>query len=107
MSAKQAPRKDYEELLLSGLEDVLDHVSGRKKLQGEVYVPLQDVRRIRENLGLSQSEFCARFSIPLASLKNWEQGRRTPDQPTNVLLYLISQMPQQVGACIQRQCTDV
>jgi putative transcriptional regulator len=102
MATKPMAPMNYEDKLFAGLRDVLNHVKGEAPLQAELFVPEQDVKKIRDELGLSQSEFSARFAIPLASLKNWEQGRRSPDQPTNVLLYLISQMPTQVRACISR-----
>ena len=34
------------------------------------------IKAIRESLNLSQSEFANRFNIPLATVQNWEQGRR-------------------------------
>ena len=36
------------------------------------------LRRAREEAGLSQSELAAAASVPLASVQNWEQGRRAP-----------------------------
>lgn len=35
------------------------------------------VRDVRIKTGLTQSEFCKRcYNIPVASLRDWEQGRR-------------------------------
>ena len=34
---------------------------------------------IRRALGLSQEEFAARYRIPIGTLRDWEQGRTTPD----------------------------
>jgi putative transcriptional regulator len=39
-----------------------------------VQVPCADVREIRRGMGLSQSQFAAKFGFPLATLQNWEQG---------------------------------
>lgn len=36
------------------------------------------VRRLRKNLGLTQSEFASRFRIPVGTLRDWEQARSTP-----------------------------
>ena len=36
------------------------------------------VQLIRKGLSLSQAQFAAQFHIPLATLKDWEQGRRQP-----------------------------
>jgi putative transcriptional regulator len=52
-----------------------------------------DVKRIRANYKLSQSEFAALLGISVATLRNWEQGRRTPDGPARVLLQVAARHP--------------
>lgn len=52
-----------------------------------------DVKRIRANYKLSQSEFAALLGISVATLRNWEQGRRTPDGPARVLLQVAAKHP--------------
>lgn len=47
------------------------------------------LRRLRERLGLSQAAFGARYRIPPASLRDWEQGRRKPDSATLAYLTVI------------------
>lgn len=37
-----------------------------------------EIREMRMKTGLSQKKFAALFDIPLATLKDWEQGRRVP-----------------------------
>ena len=61
-----------------------------------VQVPCADVREIRRGMGLSQSQFAAKFGFPLATLQNWEQGRARPDTPTRLLLAVIAQHPEVV-----------
>ena len=41
----------------------------------------EDVREIRKNLGKSQTEFALMIGVSVATLRNWEQGRRVPDGP--------------------------
>lgn len=36
------------------------------------------IRELRFQTGLSQGKFAAMFEIPVSTLKDWEQGRRTP-----------------------------
>jgi putative transcriptional regulator len=55
-----------------------------------------DVKRIRANYQLSQSEFAALLGISVATLRNWEQGRRTPDGPARVLLQVAAKHPDAV-----------
>ena len=38
------------------------------------------IKELRGISGLSQSRFAESFDIPLSTLKDWEQGRRTPPQ---------------------------
>lgn len=37
-----------------------------------------DIREMRAMTGLSQSKFADLFELPVATLKDWEIGRRTP-----------------------------
>jgi putative transcriptional regulator len=41
---------------------------------------------IRRALSLTQEEFAVRYHIPLGTLRDWEQGRAQPDQPTRAYL---------------------
>lgn len=36
------------------------------------------IKELRFQTGLSQSKFARMFDIPVSTLKDWEQGRRTP-----------------------------
>ena len=52
---------------------------------------------IRRALDLTQEEFAARYRIPLGTLRDWEQGRAEPDQPTRAYLTLIARDPDRVN----------
>jgi putative transcriptional regulator len=52
---------------------------------------------IRRALELTQEEFAVRFHIPLGTLRDWEQGRTEPDQPTRAYLTLIARDPDHVN----------
>jgi putative transcriptional regulator len=52
---------------------------------------------IRRALELTQEEFAARYHIPLGTLRDWEQGRAEPDQPTRAYLTLIARDPDHVN----------
>ena len=55
-----------------------------------------DVKRIRAEYQLSQSEFATLLGISVATLRNWEQGRRTPEGPARVLLQVAAKHPDAV-----------
>ena len=52
---------------------------------------------IRRALDLTQEEFAARYHIPLGTLRDWEQGRAQPDQPSRAYLTLIARDPDHVN----------
>jgi len=58
------------------------------------------VRIVRMVLGLTQEEFADAYGIPVATLRDWEQGRREPDQASKTLLKLIERMPREVRAAL-------
>lgn len=55
-----------------------------------------DVRKIRAVTGLSQAKFAELLSIEVATLRNWEQGRREPTGPARALLRAIRNNPIEV-----------
>ena len=58
--------------------------------------PLIDIKRLRSAIGLSQSEFAARFGFSTAAIRNWEQGLRDPEGPARTLLALIERNPKRI-----------
>jgi putative transcriptional regulator len=64
--------------------------------------PTVDVRTLRQKLGLSQSEFAARFGFAPATVKNWEQGRTQPDGPARILLAVIAYHPDAVEDALRK-----
>ena len=53
-------------------------------------------KTLRRALALTEEEFAARFHIPLATLRDWEQGRCEPDQPARAYLTVIAHDPEGV-----------
>ena len=67
-----------------------------------VHVPQVDVRQVRRKMGLSQAQFAAKFGLPPATLRNWEQGRAHPDAPTRVLLAVIAKHPEAIEDVLRK-----
>lgn len=57
-------------------------------------------RTVRKRLGLSQTEFAARFHLPVGTLRDWEQGRRQPDAPALAYLRVIAREPELVARAL-------
>jgi len=55
-----------------------------------------NIKRIRSNYALSQDQFAALLGISVATLRNWEQGRRAPEGPARVLLQVAARHPDAV-----------
>lgn len=53
-----------------------------------------DAKSVRESLGLSQSGFAALLGISAGTLRNWEQGRRSPEGAAKVLLRVAARHPE-------------
>jgi putative transcriptional regulator len=53
-------------------------------------------KTLRRALGLTQEEFALRYHIPLGTLRDWEQGRCEPDQPSRAYLTVIAHDPEGV-----------
>jgi putative transcriptional regulator len=50
-----------------------------------IHVPADvDVRKIRQQLGLSQDEFAAKFALSVGTIREWEQDRRRPEGAARV-----------------------
>lgn len=66
----------------------------RKEQREAKRVP--QVKTLRRALGMTQETFALRFQIPIGTLRDWEQGRAEPDQPTRAYLKVIAQDPERV-----------
>jgi len=50
-------------------------------------------RGIRARSKLTQAEFAARIGVPIETVRNWEQGKRSPRGPARALLKMIDKAP--------------
>jgi putative transcriptional regulator len=60
-----------------------------------------DVRLIRERYGLTQEKFARLLGISVATLRNWEQGRRKPEGAARILLQVAVRHPEAVLDAVQ------
>ena len=80
--------------VMAGLGEALDHARGDDIAGMAVHVPARiDVAEVRGRAGLSQTAFAKRVGVNVATLRNWEQGRRSPEGPARVLLALLDRNP--------------
>ena len=57
---------------------------------------MPNVRTIREQFGISQSQMASFLNVSKRTLENWEQGRRSPTGPARTLLRIMEREPRAV-----------
>ena len=91
--------KDFDDLVTS------IHQAGRirrgalKPSRVTKFAPA-DVKAIRRRLAQSQSEFARMIGVSVATLQNWEQGRRRPEGPARALLTVAAADPKAVAKAL-------
>ena len=59
-------------------------------------------RNVRGQTGLTQAAFAARIGVPVETVRNWEQGKRSPRGPARALLKVIEQAPDAAFAVLSK-----
>lgn len=57
-------------------------------------------RRVRKRLGFSQAEFAERIDVSLDTIRNWEQGKRSPTGAAKALLKVLDKAPEAALAAL-------
>ncbi len=69
---------------------------GERAPSREFVIDAVRVKEIRHATGLSQAKFAMLIDVQVATLRNWEQGRREPTGPAKALLRAIRKDPKRV-----------
>lgn len=80
------------EIMPDGSERVLEHND-----------PASFVREVRARCGLTQAAFADKIEVPIETVRNWEQGKRSPRGPARALLRLINNAPETAFAALGRR----
>src|ERR1051325_4766618 len=89
-------REELFEELMESVREGGSILRGKKRPSRAFSYSDLDVRRIRERYALSQAKFAALMGISVATLRNWEQGRRHPEGSARVLLRVVARHPDAV-----------
>lgn len=88
--------------IMEGLDEAARFVRGEKVPALKVHIPAEiDVKAIRAKLELSQSQFAKRFGFSVASVRDWEQGRRVPERGVRSYLKVIAADPKAVERALE------
>lgn len=86
-------KSDFDGLIKS-MEEAKHFMRTGKISGGNVHIPKDiDSAAIRAKAGLTQAAFAKQIGVSIATLRNWEQGRRNPDGPARVLLAMLAKDP--------------
>ncbi|MBF0562720.1 MAG: type II toxin-antitoxin system MqsA family antitoxin [Alphaproteobacteria bacterium] len=88
--------------ILAGAREALAHAKGEREGCVAHAPDDPDVKSIRTRLGLSQTEFAARFGFDPRAVENWEQGRRRPERPARAYLRVIERNPKAVEEALRQ-----
>jgi putative transcriptional regulator len=82
-------------------EELVDSIhEGSRILKKEIKpsrkfdIKSNEIKEIRLKHNLTQDKFAELLGISKGTLKNWEQGRRIPTGPANVLLSIAEKNPE-------------
>lgn len=79
--------------LVQSLKEAKDISKGKGKASRRFELTPPDVKAVREQIGLSQSEFARLMRVSVKTLQNWEQHRRNPTGPAAALLKIVLTAP--------------
>ena len=90
--------------LLKAVEDVRDHVKGKRKItlrtakvklpEAAPHITPKEIVATREALNLSQPIFAQLLNVPTVTAVSWEKGRRKPSGAALRLLQIARKHPE-------------
>jgi len=92
-------KNDFENLVAS-IHEAGRVRRGETKASRAAEFASVDVKAIRKRLGKSQTAFAHMIGVSVATLRNWEQGRRRPEGPVRALLNVAAANPEIVAAAL-------
>jgi len=95
-------KRDFD-LLVESIREAGRIRRGEIKASRVTRFASQNVRGIRQKLGVSQSQFATMIGVSVATLQNWEQGRRNPVGPARALLRVADANPKAVAAALLKK----
>jgi putative transcriptional regulator len=85
-------KDDMRELVNEDFARMLKRSQRARLMRGQIESG-DDIAALRAFVGLTQEDFAQALGISVHTLRNWEQGRRTPEGPAIALLRLAARHP--------------
>ena len=83
---------EVPELTRTSMKSAMSARHRRRLMKGQ-FESGNDISALRHFIGLSQVRFAKALGISVHTLRNWEQGRRTPEGPALALLRVAARHP--------------
>ena len=92
---RMRPRIDRAKIDATGEADVRRHMREDDEEDTALtgFAPVIPPKLLRKRLGMTQAQFARALRVPLATLRNWEQGRVLPDPAARSLLAIVAKNP--------------
>lgn len=91
---------DLPELTSEQLARAIPARDHRRLMQGR-FESGEDVALLRRFIGMTQAQFARAMGISVHTLRNWEQGRRSPEGPAIALLRIAARHPRIIRASLR------
>jgi putative transcriptional regulator len=75
-------------------------VNGAGSIAHDRFADAAYARNVRGQTGLTQTAFAAQIGVPVETVRNWEQGKRSPRGPARALLKVIERAPEAAFAVL-------
>jgi len=99
-----------EQALSTRLEAILAQAAPQPATDRQAATPAPSdaayARGVRARTKLTQAEFAARIGVPVETVRNWEQGKRSPRGPARALLKVIDKAPDVAFAVLRTAKPD-
>lgn len=94
-SIKEAVRNSLQDMVDLGIETSFTEREMRELgiTIDKPVITSEEIKSIREKVHLSQSVFAKLLNVSPSSVRQWEQGTRSPSGSTKVLLELLAKEP--------------
>lgn len=86
-------RSDLFNDLLESTKQAVSISNNRIPASRKFIINPPDIAALRKNVDKTQEEFARMIGVSVATLRNWEQGRRIPEGPALALLKIVSADP--------------
>jgi putative transcriptional regulator len=97
------------EILPDGSERALPHAvtrGGQRTARAVDGAAAVYARGVRARTRLTQAQFAARIGVPIETVRNWEQGKRSPRGPARALLKVIEKAPDLAFAALRADARE-